>query len=111
MDCMEHNMEITRGTTPTIVYRFHVIEQANIAAAQLVLKQGDEVVVEKTLTDAVRDAEHNTLSFTLTQAETLLINARLAILMKLRYRLNDGKAGASRTKTVAPDEILKDGVI
>lgn len=103
-------MIITRGTTPTITYRFRVVDPANFAAAQFIMKQGD-VLIEKTLEDAVLCAEQNTLSFNLTQAETLQLHPRIETLMKLRYRMNDGKVGASKTVSVSPDQILKDGEI
>lgn len=104
-------MIITRGTTPTITYHFRVVDPADFAAAQFIVKQGDDVLIEKTLEDAILDTEQHTLSFTLTQAETLRLLPQLEILLKLRYRMNDGKVGASKTVSVAPDQILKDGEI
>ncbi len=104
-------MNITRGTTPTITYMFRVVDPADIAVAQFIMKQGDDVLIEKTLPDAILDTENHTLSFNLTQAETLQLHPHLEILMKLRYRMNDGKVGASKTVSVAPDQILKDGEI
>ena len=110
-NCPNHDMTITRGTKPTIKYRFSFVDPAAFAAAQLVLKQGNDVLIEKTLADADLDAENHTLSYTLSQADTLQLNPRQEILMKHRFRLNDGKAGASKTVSMPPDQILKDGEI
>ena len=110
-NCPNRDIKITRGTTPTITYSFRVVDPADFAAAQFIMKQGSAVLIEKNLSDAVLDSTNNTLSFTLTQADTLQLEPRTIIYMKLRFRQNDGKAGASRTISVAPDQILKEGEI
>ena len=104
-------MAITRGTTPSIKYKFNVVDVSDIAVAYMTIKQGT-VMIEKDLSDANVDTEENSLTWTLTQDETLLIQySSLSVSVQCRYRLADGTAGASRITSVPADAILKEGAI
>lgn len=94
---------IIRGTTPTIKYTFKAIDPATITAAYLTIKKGGEVVIEKDL--AAASVGEDSLSWTLTQAETLSVTGAAAVM--LNWLLNDGTRGASKSTTAsfAPNHI------
>lgn len=89
---------IIRGTTPTLQYNFNSVQVSNITVAYMTIKQGDTIVVEKDLAAAVAGAK--SLSWTLTQAETLAIATGQAEAM-INWKLNDGTRGASSKNIVA----------
>lgn len=104
-------MAITRGTTPSIKYKFNVVDVSNIAVAYMTITQ-QAMRIEYDLTQAVVDAEDNSLTWSLTQEDTLQIFAQSpGVNIQCRYRLADGTAGASRIMNVPTGTILKDGVI
>ena len=82
---------IIRGTTPTLIYKFKIVDVAEIIKAYLTIKQGS-ILIEKSLNDAVPGTD--TLSWTLTQEETLSIGTRQASIM-LNWVTSDGTRGAS----------------
>mgnify|MGYP007101847173 CR=1 FL=1 len=106
-------MIITRGTTPTITYKFKVVDPSDILVAELTILQNGNVVIEKTLEDAklISTEERRALEWTLTQQETLALKMRPEAEMQLRYRLLDGSAHATEVTTFPPAKILKDGEI
>ena len=85
------------GTTPTITYTFKVVPVNSIVTAVLTIKQRTSIVLEKTLADAT--VGENTLSWTLTQEETLAIGARGASIM-LNWLTADGVRGASKEEVI-----------
>ena len=82
---------IVMGTTPTITYTFSTVSVANISTAILTIKKDSQVVIEKELTDAT--IGQNTLSWTLTQADTLQLTGFAEIM--LNWKTADGTRGAS----------------
>ena len=84
--------KIIIGTTPTITYRFKVVDVADITVAILTIKERGTTLIEKDLSDAT--VGEDTLSWTLTQEETLSIGAKSASMM-LNWKLADGTRGAS----------------
>lgn len=88
---------IIRGTTPTIKYTFSVVDPANITTAILTIKKGGAIAIEKDL--AAASVGEDSLSWTLTQAETLSV-AGAAELM-LNWLTQDGTRGASETTMVS----------
>lgn len=82
---------IIRGTTPTLIYKFKIVDVSEITKAYLTIKQGS-ILIEKSLNDAVPGTD--TLSWTLTQEETLSIGTRQASIM-LNWVTADGTRGAS----------------
>ena len=82
---------IIRGTTPTLIYKFKIVDVSEITKAYLTIKQGS-ILIEKSLNDAVSGTD--TLSWTLTQEETLSIGTRQASIM-LNWVTSDGTRGAS----------------
>ena len=61
------------GTTPTITYTFKVVPVDSIVTAVLTIKERGENIIEKDLSDAT--VGEDTLSWTLTQEETLSLNS------------------------------------
>ena len=84
--------KIIIGTTPTITYRFKVVDVADITVAILTIKERGVNIIELNLSDAT--IGEDSLSWTLTQEETLLIGTRTATMM-LNWKTEDGTRGAS----------------
>ena len=99
---------IIRGTTPTITFTFNAVDVADMSVVYLTLTQG-ETVIEYSLEDAT--VNENTLSWTLTQADTLKLNERQDVSIQCRYKLINGSAGASPIRVYSASKILKDGEI
>lgn len=60
-----------RWTTPSFDIEFDdTVDVAEIDKAFLIIKQWDATVVEKSISSAVVDTDTNTISWTLSQAET-----------------------------------------
>lgn len=102
-------MVITRGTTPTITYSFKVVNPSDIEIAFLTITQAGKKMAELALASAV--VGESSVSWQLTQAETLALNDRLPAEIQMRYRLKDGTAHATAISRVPPGAILKDGEI
>lgn len=85
-------LNIIIGTTPTITYNFKVVSPADLTKAILTIKCAGQIILEKTLADAV--VGENSLSRTLTQQETLNIGIRSGKMM-LNWLTHSGKRGAS----------------
>lgn len=80
------------GTTPTITYKFKIVSPADLTKAILTIKCNGQVILEKTLADAT--VGEDSLSWTLTQQETLSIGTRSGKMM-LNWLTNSGTRGAS----------------
>ena len=80
------------GTTPTITYTFKVVPVSSITKAVLTVKERGENIIEKDLSDAT--VGEDTLSWTLTQEETLQLAGKTATMM-LNWKTEDGTRGAS----------------
>ncbi len=98
---------IPRGTTTEIQYSFDQVNVSDITVCYLTLKQGD-VVIEKSLADAT--VGEDTLTWKLTQAETLQFNDKDIIESQIRYKAN-GEAYVSKIGRMDTYRILKDGEI
>ena len=84
--------KIIIGTTPTITYTFKVVDVSEITVAILTIKERGVNIIELNLSDAT--VGEDSLSWTLTQEETLLIGTRTATMM-LNWKTEDGTRGAS----------------
>ena len=84
--------KIIIGTTPTITYTFKVVPVDSITSAILTIKERGVNIIEKNLSDAT--VGENTLSWTLTQEETLQLGTKTATMM-LNWKTEDGTRGAS----------------
>ena len=85
------------GTTPTITYTFKVVPVSSIVKAVLTVKERGVNIIEKDLSDAT--VGEDTLSWTLSQEETLSIGVKSASIM-LNWLTADGTRGASREEII-----------
>ncbi len=86
------------GTTPTITYTFNVVPVSSIVTADLTIRQRTGIVLEKHLSDAT--VGENTLSWTLTQEETLSLGMQVGTIM-VNWLTADGVAGVSEMAMVS----------
>lgn len=98
---------IIRGTTPTIIYKFHTVSPSDISTAYLTASDGREILLEKTLSEAV--VGEDSLSWTLTQQETLELPAYIK--MMCNWKKADGTRGASKEMGVSVVKNHKEVVI
>lgn len=88
---------IVIGTTPTITYTFKVVPVSSIVTAILTIKQRTGIVIKKTLADAT--IGENSLSWDLSQEETLLLGVRGGTVM-LNWVTADGTRGIGERKSI-----------
>lgn len=86
-------MEIIRGTTPTLIFKFSEIAPSDISACYLLIKQCGHTVVQKELTDS--EITSRGLEFTLTQADTLALSGREKAQVVLDWKTTGGVRGRS----------------
>lgn len=83
--------EIINGTTPTITYKFTHVNVSEITKAILTIKKGNNIAIEKTLSEAV--VGEDTLSWRMTQAQTLSVLGRAEVM--INWVTTAGVRGAS----------------
>ena len=98
---------MVRGTTPTIKFKFSVVDPNDIVVAFLSVKQKNNVL-EKDISDAVIGEDY--ISWDLTQAETLSF-AKGAVNIECRYRTTSGKAYKTKVLEEGVEDVQKDGEI
>ena len=98
---------VIKGTTPTIIYKFNTVNVSDIATALLTIKAGGMIVVTRSLDTAT--VGENSLSWKLTQSETLLSTDTAQIM--LNWVLGDGTRGATPETIVAFTPNHKEEVI
>lgn len=99
---------VIRATTPTVTYKFNVIDVADIVTAYLTIKQSGSTVIEKDLSDAT--VGEDSLAWEFTQEETLLMRQGKISFM-LNWKTVDGTRGASEKSVVVIEDNYKDEVI
>lgn len=99
---------IARGTTPTIEYTFTIVDTSNITKAYLTIKQG-RTTIEKDLSEAT--IGEGSLSWTLTQEETLALSTKAFADIQCRYKTSDGTAYVTKITSEKPYDVLKEGEI
>lgn len=101
---------IINGTTPTIRWNLPAdVDAQDIDAAYMTFSATnarETAILEKDISTAVLSG--HTISWTLTQAETITLPSKVWI--QLRYRIDDA-AYASKMQTVTVGGIIKQGVI
>lgn len=98
-----------RGTTPTLNFIFEYnLENFDITAFYLTFMQGNEIVLEKELSEL--EITENTVTVKLTQQETLSMESNEPIYIQARIKIKDV---AYATNIIATNlkSILKGGVI
>lgn len=86
-------MEIIEGTTPTLIFTFDTVSAEDISVAYLLIKQRGNVVVQKTIEDAL--VSDGKLMFTLTQADTLALTVVFPATVVLDWKTASGVRGRS----------------
>lgn len=105
-------VHIIRGTTPTITVKIknEDIDLANVAQFWLYIYQTLQIKIDKTITDAVIDAEEKTVTFRLSQQNTLALSKGQGII-QIRLLMDDDSALATYSENIEVDEVYKGGVI
>lgn len=97
-----------RGTTPQHIFTLP-FDTAAVAKVRVIYAQGDIVKVVKKECDV--ELSGNTISVTLTQADTLRLNCSLKTEVQLRVLTADGNALASDIIRIETDRCLSDEVL
>ena len=100
---------LVRGTTPTIIFRFDEISTATIAVAILSVKQNGVAKITKDLSTATQ--QQKSLSWQLSQADTLGLSALYPAEIICDWRLQSGVRGMSVPTTVNVENSGKGEVI
>ena len=104
-------MQITRGTTPTILINIKDnLDMDNIQQVWVYISQQNKVKVDKQIADIQIDTEKKQISVKLTQEDTLALKAGEGF-FQIRVLLNDGTALATVANKILVVEIYKDGVM
>lgn len=96
------------GTTPTITYKFKIVFPSDFRACILTIKCNGQILIEKTLADA--EIGTDSVSWTLSQSETLSLGTRVGKMM-CNWVTQDGTRGASEITTIRGDTNHIAGVI
>ena len=92
-------VKIVVGTTPTIKYKFSIVDPADFADAILTIKDSrKQEKLRKTLEDATIGTDY--IEWTLTQEETLSLGTGSALSMMLNWLTHGGTRGASAEEAV-----------
>ena len=98
---------MTRGTTPNQTFIFPMkIDGAD--SLYVTYTQNDKTVLEKTIDEA--EISGDTVSFTLSQQDTLKFSSSHKLYVQVRFTL-DGRAYATKVFTLDVNKILKEGEI
>lgn len=98
---------IIKGTTPTIIYKFSQVDVADITAAYITIKTGNNSVLEKDLTVAI--ISEDSLAWRFTQEETLTFGTEISVM--INWLLTDGTRGASNKSKIIISSNYKEAVI
>ena len=96
-----------RGTTPTLTFTLP-FEADMITACNIAFAQAKKLVLEKELADCEVDGQ--TLRVTLTEEDTLRLNAGDSVEIQLRVGIGESRL-ASNIIRIHVFSILKDGVL
>lgn len=92
-------VKIIIGTTPTIKYKFSIVDPADFSEAIMTIKDSrKQEKLRKTLDMATVGADY--IEWTLTQEETLSLGTGSALSMMLNWLTNGGVRGASAEEAV-----------
>ena len=97
-----------RGTTPTHTFTLP-FDTGLIKSVKVVYSQGGSIVLEKKTADCTLNG--NTITYRLTQEESLSFNDKKKVDIQVRVLLQDDTAMASDIKSVYVSECLDDEVL
>lgn len=104
---MAEVFDLGRGTTPTIVIEVSGLDLSTIDVMWITLKQGTHELT-KELPDLTISGD--TMSFRLTQEETLAFNSTQRIYIQFRYLIGD-EAYKTNIVSVEASGLLREGVL
>lgn len=99
-----------RGTTPKLTFTLS-IAPSRFLKLYITAEQSGRVVFERTLDEVDKNDITKSVSFRLTQDETLALSEKAQIFMQARGVMTDGNAVASDIVTTGVSRILKEGAI
>ena len=99
-----------RGTTPRLIFNVK-FDISKIEVLWITFKQGKSIIIEKQLSDCTLSYDKNQIIVNLTQEETLSLSADKDLIIQIRVRFTNGKAGVSKEIDTYVNDILHDGVI
>lgn len=102
-------MAIIRGTTPIIEFKYTDVDVDDITVAKLVVKQLGAIKIEKDLASAT--VAQSSLSWKLTQEETLSLESKKQVTIVCDWKLSNGTRGRSNVLTTETGEPGKNEVI
>ena len=105
-------LELIRGTTPTI--EINVVDELDISQITdiwVYISQLGNLVIDKGFADVTIDAGEGKIILTLSQEDTLALQADIYTLVQVRALLQNGTAIASEAQKVIVREVYKDGII
>lgn len=108
---------LTRGTTPTVRFTFQTLNPNIMRSCFLTIKQKDDLIVEKDLTQGRIGTEERCghevyyVEWRLSQEETLRIDEKSTVDIQTRCLMDDNTAYASKVYTIRGYKVLKEGVI
>ena len=92
-------VKIILGTTPTIKYRFSIVDPSDFSEAIMTIKDSrKQEKLRKTLDEATVGTDY--VEWTLTQEETLSLGTGSALSMMLNWLTTNGTRGASAEEAV-----------
>lgn len=86
-------IEIVIGTTPSLIFTFKTVNPFDLTRAVLTIQQLGRTIVERDLTSATLNSD--SVSWTLTQEETLLFSASNDAEILVNWLDNNGTRGVS----------------
>lgn len=101
---------MTRGTTPKLTFMMS-IAPSKFLKLYVTGEQNGRTIFDKTLEDMEKNEASKTVSFRLTQDETLGLVEKSVLYIQARGVLTDGNVVASGILQTSVGRILKDGVI
>lgn len=100
--------KIQRGTTPTLDFVLP-LGSPEIIAGTITLSQRGNAIVKKPFSEWVING--NTISVTLTQEDTLLINTKYPVEIQLKPKFINGVVPDTDIHTLQADKVLDEVVI
>ncbi len=101
-------MATIRGTTPSITFNLP-FSVSTIKNCEVYFAQDDELLVTKTKNECTLSG--NTLTTTLTQADTLKFDDESKVEIQIRFVFTNGSVDATQIIKAKVGRILKDGEI
>ena len=97
-----------KGTTPTHIFELP-FDSSDVSKIKITYQQNNSTILTKRDNDL--KLEGNTVSTTLTQAETFLFDHTRTVYIQVRVLTNDGVALTSEIMAVGVDKCLDDEVL